>query len=357
MAQPFALPRSGVWLVRSKSDRSWKLRGQYFTSDWWDPPASGWPPEAVEAVAQLKAARGVDPPADLTCVYLPYPRGKLKRLFESCVLITTERQGALHCLTQENGLTILSVDRDRGEIEFAKPGQDPVHCYSAQAMGILDEANGHWHWAWAAEATGALNPHALSSARMLHEYGLKHDIPELTYEEIALGLDGDRPWFNTSYLARIACHLSDSDFTIAGGTSETPTWKEIWLVKAPGALAQPANVAIRVFYVIKEALETWGPDLQATQARKAIAAYAQQRGCKVTDFAGRKLDWAPEDRQVVERRIQIEDPAGECIYVDFDEFGAICGMAHPPPTQKPVEKPAQKSWLKRMFGSRTQIGD
>ena len=85
MKQPFAMPRSGIWMVRSKSDRRWNLEGQYSSSDWWDRPASTWPPEASDAVAALRKSLGADPPEDVMCVYRAYPTRRFQRLFESSV--------------------------------------------------------------------------------------------------------------------------------------------------------------------------------------------------------------------------------------------------------------------------------
>jgi len=333
-------------MVRSKSDRRWNLRGQYSSSNWWDPPASSWPPEAIDALQQLRGSLGESPPEDLRCVYLAYPTGKLKRLFESSVLIATETQGALHCLTKEGGLSISGLDRDRGEVWFGKPGHEPAHRFSAQALGMLDEETSYWHWAWVAEATGALNPCVLNSARKLREYGTKHEVPELTYEQIALGVEDDRPWFNAGYLSKIACHLCDADFAIAGGSSDLPNLKEFWLVKAPGILTPPQNVSIRIFYVIKEALETWGPGLGGSRPRTAVETYAQQKGCTVRDWGGQVIEWASKGREVYERRIRIDDPSGESLNVDFDDSGDISGMGYPPPREEP---PAEPSWLKRFL--------
>ena len=258
MAQPFAMPRSGIWMTRSKSDRRWNQRGQYASSDWWDPPASTWPPEAIDAVEQLRTSLGANPPEDISCVYLAYPTGKLQRMFVSSVLIATERQGALECLTREGGLSIVGLDRDQGEVWFGKSGHQPVHRFPAQALGMLDAENCIWQWAWVSEATGGLNPRVFNSARLLREYGMKHNVPELTYEQIALGVEDDRPWFNAGYLSKIACHLCDADFVIAGGSSELPSLKEFWLITAPGILPQPESVSRRMFLVMKEALEHVG---------------------------------------------------------------------------------------------------
>jgi hypothetical protein len=333
-------------MVRSKVDRRWNLRGQYSSSDWWDPPHGNWPPEAFDAVEQLRSSLAEQPPEDLRCFFVAYPGGKLQRLFQSSVLIATERQGALHDLTEENGLSILGLDRDRGEISFGKPGHEPTHRFSAQALGTMDEATSFWCWAWTAEATGALDPLVLNSARKLHEYGTKHNIPELTYEQIALGVEGDRPWFNAGYLCKIACHLCDAEFVITGGTAEQPNWKEFWLVSAPGVLTPPQSVSRRIFFVIKEALETWGPNLCCSQTRKAIEAFARQRNCTVADWTGQKIEWAPDQRSV-ECRIRIDDSAGDSICVDFDASGDIAGMGYSPLRGQNAARP---SWFKRVFG-------
>jgi len=334
-------------MVRSRSDRRWNLRGQYSSSDWWDPSASNRPPEAIDAVEHLRGSLGANPPEDLTCVYVAYPTGKLKRLFESSVLMATERQGALDYLTRECGLSIVGLDRDQGEVWFGEPGREPAHRFSAQALGMLDEGASIWQWAWVSEETGGLNPRVFQSARTLHEYGTKHEVSELTYEQVALGVKDDRPWFNASYLSKIACRLCDADFVIAGGSSALPNLRELWLVKAPGILPQPESISNRVFHVIKEAVDTWGSGLSGAQAEKAVLAFADQRGCTVSDWGGREIGWAPEGRQVSERRIRIVDPSGDCIYIDFDATGHISGLACPPPSGPP---PAKPSWLKRFFG-------
>jgi hypothetical protein len=333
-------------MVRSKSDRRWNLRGQYSSSDWWDPPTSNWPPEASDAVQQLQTSLGEHPPEDLRCLYLPYPRGKLQRLFRSSVLIATERQGALHDLTERIGLSILGLDRAHGEIQFGKPGQEPTHKLTAQALGTLDEQKYFWYWAWAAEASGALDAHVLQSAAKLREYGTKRGIPELTYQEIALGIEDDRPWFNVTYLSKIACHLCDADFVVAGTSAEQPTWREFWLVTAPGILSPPDSVARRVFFVIKEALGTWGPNLGGSPARKAVEAYANQKNCTVSDWTGRAIEWSTEPKADCDCRIRIDDASGGSMYIDFDELGDIARMECLPPRQ---EKPARPSWLNRLL--------
>jgi hypothetical protein len=218
-------------------------------------------------------------------------------------------------------------------------------------MGTLDEATSFWYWAWAAEATSALKPGVLLSARTLREYGTKHEIPELTYEQIALGVGDDRPWFNAGFLVKIACHLCAADFAISGGSSEQPKWKEFWLVKAPGILPDPDSVSRRIFFVIKEAIETWGPGFGGCNARKAVAAYARQKNCTVSDSTGQKLEWANEQQVPGGRRTRIDDPAGDTIYVDFDATGEIAGMGYPPPRAHP---PPEKSWFKRLLRQRTK---
>jgi hypothetical protein len=214
---------------------------------------------------------------------------------------------------------------------------------------MLDQTAARWSWAWVAEEKNGWSPNVLKSVRQLHEYGTAHDVPELTYEHIALGLEDDRPWFNADYLAIAACHLCDADFAIAGGHSEQPQLKEFWLVKAPGILPPPESVSKRMFFVIKEALETWGPNLGGWRARKAVESYAEQRSCAIADWTGRELEWARETPQGVAIRIRIEDASGGTIYVDFDQSGAIAGLGYPP---SPGHQLAKTPWIKRLFGRR-----
>jgi hypothetical protein len=336
-------------MVRSKTDRRWHAKGQYFSSEWWNPPDSQWPPGATDAIERIRIELGTDPPADLSCIFLPYPRGKLERLFNSGVLSATERQGALHVLTRECGFSILGLDRERGEVTFGAPGGQPPHRFSAQVLGMLDQTASHWSWAWVAQEKDGWSPGILKSVRHLHEYGTAHDVPELSYEQIALGVENDRPWFNADYLALAACHLCDADFTIAAGHSEQPNLKEFWLVTAPGILPPPESVSMRMFFVIKEALATWGPNLGGSRARRAVESYAEQRNCAIADWTDRELEWAREKPPSGEVRIRIEDSSGGSMYIDFDQFGAIAGLGYPP---APGQQPTKPPWIKRLFGRR-----
>jgi hypothetical protein len=87
-------PRSGIWILRRMTDRRLNVRGQYSSTEWWDPPRCGQPPEADQALEELRASLGANPPTDLRCISIPYPTARLKRVFEARVLTATEKQGA-----------------------------------------------------------------------------------------------------------------------------------------------------------------------------------------------------------------------------------------------------------------------
>ena len=155
---------------------------------------------------------GEGPPDDVSVVFRPYPTPRLRSLFDANAFLATERQGALHVLTEERGLTQLNMDLARGELSFSKPEQKPIHRFPAHFIGLLAQEHSHWQWGWVAEEKGSMNPLVLKSAREIREFGHQQKFPELTYAEIALGCGDDRPWFNGDYLATVACHLCKADF-------------------------------------------------------------------------------------------------------------------------------------------------
>src|SRR5262249_14458417 len=140
------------------------------------------------------------------------------------------------------------------------------------------------HWGWIAEGKGWVNPLVLQSAIRLREFGTNHQIPELTYEVIGLGLDGDRPWFNEAYLAIVACAVCQADFYIRRPIPGQPAgFHEFWLVTAPEILSQPPSVPRRIGYILQEVIETWGPHCLGTNPRKILQAHAEEKRCTVTE--------------------------------------------------------------------------
>jgi len=353
MAAPVVWPRSGAWIVRSKLDRRWNCRGQFSSSEWWNPPHQSWPPEALEAVRDLKVSQAEDVPADLSCITFAYPTAKLKRLFATSVLAVTEKRGAFHDLTDEGhlGLSAVNVDRDAGEVSFGKAGEVPVHRFPARQLGILQADGRYWYWSWTAEGKDWINPPVLESARRLHEFGIKHQIPELTFEMIALGLDQDRPWFNEAYVATVACAVCQADFYIHAQISGRPGLHEFWLVTAPGVLSRPPSVARRIGYILQEVIETWGPHCLGTHPRKIIGAHAVEKRCTVTECPDSQVDQDMPDARRIARRIRIEDLAGDHISVDFEESGDICRINFPPSPGLAAD-PEPRSWLGKLFGRR-----
>jgi hypothetical protein len=330
MADGVRMPRSGVWHFRSKTDPRWNRTGQY--SSLVDDPPRATPTEAREALDELRSSFGESPPADLNCTFLPYPGPKLERLFAQHVFTAVENQSVFQVLSEESGLSEVSLNQDIGELSFGKPGQPATHHLPAQFLGLLAEEPAYWQWAWVFEERGSTSPQVLKSAQVLRDFGRQHEIPELTYAEIALGQPGDRPWFNGDYLALVARHICRADFFIARPAPVVPGLVEYWLVTAPGLLPTPPSEARRIALVIQQAVAHWAPALRGTRGRDVVRAYADQKGCRVSEIG--------------DRRLRLDTPSGEFLFIDFDEAGGIYGIELSPDRQP---EPAKASWLGRLF--------
>ena len=330
MAEEVRIPRSGLWNLHSKQDRRWNLQGQYSAMESGAAPMN-MPVEARQALEELTASLGEDPPDDVRIIFRPYPTPSLRRLFNANAFLATERQGALNVLTKEKGLTQLNMDLARGELSFSKPGQAPIHRFPLQFIGLLAQEHSHWQWGWVAEEKGSMNPLILKSAREIREFGLLQQIPEITYAEIALGCGDDRPWFNGDYLATVACHLCKADFSVAAPDPDMPGLIMYWIVTAPDVLPKPHNESVRIGLVIQEAMALWA-DAFDSDGRKMVREYAAQKNCTVID--------------VSDRRLRIESPANDHIFIDLDESGGIYGIELPQ-KREPVSQ--KVSWFKGLF--------
>jgi hypothetical protein len=331
MADELRIPRSGVWHLRSKKDPRWNREGQY-SSLLGEPPLA-IPTQAQEAVEELRSSLG-SPPDDLQAVSLPYPGPKLKKLFDLNAFAVTERQVALHELTREGGLSEMSIDIRAAEVCLGKPGQAPEYRLPAQFLGFLSLEPPAWQWGWVCEEKGSLGPGALKSVQTVRQYGEQHDISELSYAEIALGTADDRPWFNADYLAMIATHICHADFYISGPVPNAPELVMYWVITAAQVPSQPMSESRRMASAISQTMAAWANAISGSSGREIIRAYANQKRCQLAE--------------VNERRLQIDPPSGEALFVDFDESGAIHGLELP--TERPEAKKA--SWLNRLFGGR-----
>jgi hypothetical protein len=331
VAEEIRMPRSGIWHLRSTKDQRWNRSGQY-SSLLGDPPYAT-PTEAQQAIDELRASLGEGPPDDLRWVSIPYPTPKLKRLFDVNVFAATEKHGTFHFLTSESGLSSLNLNLKEGEVSFGKPGQPPSYRLPAQFLGLLAAEQSYWQWGWVSEERGSMNPEVLAQVKTVREYGNQHEIPELTYAELALGQENDRPWFNADYLAVVASHICQADFFISGPDPDAPGLTMYWLVKAPGLLPKPPSESQRIALVIQEAMSRWADALRGSKGRQLVQAYADQKNCRVAE--------------VGERRLRIDTPSGEHCFVDFEESGGIYGIELP---AKEEAQPAKRSWMSRLFG-------
>jgi hypothetical protein len=334
MAEEGIFPRSGLWDLQSKKDRRWNLQGQYAFSA---PDSSPifMPPEARQAVEEFAASLGEGPPDDLSCITRPYPTPGLRRLFDAHALLMTEKQGALHVLTQERGLATLSIDLAQGEISFSRPEQKPAHRFQAQFIGLLHDENACWQWGWVCEERGSMSPLVLKSVRKIREFGQQRGIPELTYSELVLGQGDDRPWFNGDYLAMVACHVCGADFTVEAPAPDAPELVMYWAVTAPDVLPKATSESVRMAYVIKEAMTKWAEALGGSDGREIVRAYSAQKNCTVSEVSN--------------RRLRIDAPSGGHIFIDFQDSGGIYGIEIP---AQPKLETKKVSWFERLFAGK-----
>ena len=164
----------------------------------------------------------------------------------------------------------------------------------------------------------------LRSARIVRDYGLQHEIPELTYEVIPLGSVDDRPWFNVDYLLMATAHLCQADFYFAMSLERATEFLMYWLVPAPELLPQPASESRRFFDVIREAMPHWASALQGTVGREVVRAYSDQKGYRVSA--------AGSDR------LRVDTLSGEHLFVQFDDSGNIAGIELPDDTRNPARE-------------------
>jgi hypothetical protein len=330
MGEEIQMPRSGVWHLRSKKDPRWNHTGQY-SALLGDPPLAT-PAEGQAAIQELQSSLAESPPDDLQLVSLPYPRPALKKLFDFHAFAVTERQVALHHLTGTGGLSEMNLNMNEALLSLGKPGQSPLYRLPAQFLGMLAQDRSWWQWGWAREEKLPFGRAALSSVHAVREYGTQHEIPELTYAEIALGIEGDRPWFNGDYLAMVSTHICRADFYVAlPATDDRLLWM-YWLISAPDVPPYPTSESRQFASGIAQAMVPWASALEGSAGRDLVRAYAEQKQCRISE--------------VGDRRLRVDASSGGHLFVDFDESGAIAGIELPE-ERPPV--PKKDSWLGRLF--------
>src|SRR5262249_27973289 len=146
-----------------------------------------------------------------------------------------EKQALFQSVVREH-LTEVNLNWQVGELSLGEPGKKPAHVVPAQYLGIVDQEKAYWQWGWLSEGEGTLSPLAIKSARFLKEYGAQHEIPEMVYDEIPLGIGADRPWFNVDYLAVVSAHLTGADFYVALPAPHKPELLMYWLATGPQLL-------------------------------------------------------------------------------------------------------------------------
>jgi len=79
----------------------------------------------------------------------------------------------------------------------------------------------------------------------------------------------------------------------------------------------------------------WAGALRDSDGRAVVRAYADQKSCRVSEAGC--------------RRLRVDTPPGEHLFVDFDESGDISGLELPPERQA---EPDKYSRLSRVFGGK-----
>ena len=331
MSEAITFPRSGIWTLRSKSDARWNAEGQYdsLIGD----PLLQTPTSAQTFIDELREKLGEAPPADLKLITLPFPRPKFERLFADEIFAIAHNQIELEQLMGAGGLSEAILTIRSGEISLGQPGRTPVHRFQAQFMGIHNKANAIWTWGWLCEEDQPVGAAALRSVRQLREYGIKNDIPEIIYSELAFGIGDDRPWFNVDYLATVATALSGADFYMRLGLPGQEPFESFWMIAAPSVFRKPENEAAQMANVILQSFKLWHIALQQFGHRQLICTYANRRGCKVTEANP--------------NQVRIGTPSSTVLLVDFGPSGEISALQVPKITGS---EPRKASWLGRLFG-------
>ena len=331
MTTGFIHPRSGFWQIRSRSDPRWDRDGQYWSLVGESPLLM--PAEANQALDEIQAALGTGLPDDLRLSTLPYPSPKFKKLFTRHVLLGCEAQKSLQSLTQDRdaGLPEVALNLETGVLSLGQPGQQPAHRIPAQFLGLFDPRQGCWQWGWLTAERGGTSPDIFNAVRSLRDNGVEHGIPELSYDQIPLGREDDRPWFNADYVAMASANVCGADCYVGMPVPGDEAVWSYWLVTAPGLLPRPQVEVRQIFAMLRDAIRHWGASLAGNDGRAIVRAYADARGYRVTD------DGAD--------RLRIDTPAGGNLFVAFDEHGDISGLDLPSGPES-----GKSSWLGRLLG-------
>jgi hypothetical protein len=177
MAEEVHIPRSGLWNLHSKKDRRWNLQGQYSSMEWGPSPTT-LPVEARQALEELTASLGEDPPDDVRFIFRPYPPPRLRRLFDANAFLATET-GAL-VLTQERGPAQLYMDLAR-ELSFSAGDKNPPTTFQLNSS-VWDQEHTYWQWGWVSAEKGSMAPLVLKSAQEIRKAGSSGK-SQLTYAE------------------------------------------------------------------------------------------------------------------------------------------------------------------------------
>ena len=331
MSTGFIYPRSGFWQIRSKSYPRWDCDGQYWALVG-EPPLL-MPAEANQALDEIQAALGSGRPGDLRLATFPYPSPKFKKLFMRHFLLGCEAQNSLKSFMQDRdaGLSEVTLNLETGVLSLGQPGRQPVHRIPAQFLGLFDTRQGCWQWGWLTAELGGTNPDNFHAVRLLRDHGLEHRIPELLFDQIPLGREDDRPWFNADYVAMASAKVCGADCCVVMPVPGNNVVWSYWLVKTPALLPRPQMEVRQIFAMIRDAIRHWGAALTGSDGRAIVRAYADARGYRVI------ADGAD--------RLRIDTPAGGNLFVTFDEHGDISGLELPPEPES-----GKSSWLGRLLG-------
>ena len=240
------------------------------------------------------------------------PEVDLITLADAGAFVSREHQAHLDAL----GIRDWQVDAAATTFAFTDAQGGP-HRGRAHLIGTSSPADGTWLWGWR-NVNGFPQAFVRQSERV-RALGERYAIPEFTSG--SLPLDDDLP--QTLVDAVKAVTGLTAHYAAPTGNGET----RAWLLLDDASLALPAPTVARAVGVVTSALAGGG----ATEHRRALTAWAEQRGVRLTRI----------DDEVAE--LALTDGS---LQVRFDGAGRIAGLGRrlrSTPTPRPTPSPAPQA--------------
>ena len=308
---------AGWWKVISHSDIRWNCSGTTQSRDEFCSP-----PEADEAIEQLKSKLGSPPPLDIEIEFEPMraaqsdeyldlapldsrPSLGLRTLFAAHAARSHEKQ--LHLadylagevpewkLILEEGVLRLNLKERREKLDL-----------EIQFLGLVSyRRETQWQWAWS-DLEFDIPKELLKGVNKLRRLGTQNEIPELSEPHFPLGPDGEQPWFNGNYLALLASGLCGADFYYSIPWDDKVV---LYLLVHNAQLFADTPTAAEMTRTLRDLVGHWGAALPLETHLQLVQAYTRQTGCTATVEQADKREY--------------QTPAGETLRVFFERDGKI----------------------------------